>query len=177
MKKHATSEVIDQIYAKCVEVGDCWQWTGSFSQNGTPVQGSRERTSSVRKVLYDSINEHKSGRRVVWTECANQWCVCPDHLRCGTRKMFNAVLARRGKFAVDDTKRATRLVHRRSRPDVKLSMESARQIRSLSPEMSAAAIARKFGVADTTVLDVLRGKLWKEPASLSASVFNWRPAA
>lgn len=46
----------------------------------------------------------------------------------------------------------------------KVTMELARKIRAFS-NMPANAIAKQFGLGETTVRDILKGKTWKEPAT------------
>lgn len=67
---------VDDIKNRSDEVGDCWEWRGSYSTDGVPVLNKK----SVRRLGAKAIGKHIPPLFVATTKCNNQRCVCPDHI-------------------------------------------------------------------------------------------------
>jgi hypothetical protein len=92
---------------------------------------------------------------VVMHTCDNPRCINPAHLVLGTTASNNADCRDKGRHAYGERCGAS-----------VLTVEAVRTIRETyiprDRERGARALARRFGVAHPQVLNVLRGKTWKE---------------
>lgn len=91
----------------------------------------------------------------VMRSCDNRRCVNPDHLTAGTRSDNMQGCVGKGRhFAPDSSGEANRRA--------KITPEDAMTIRELRGELAQKEIGKMYGLHQTTVSDIQRGKLWRE---------------
>lgn len=140
---------------------DCWEWQAFRNERGygriTNQGRLKDWPRSIRAHRYAyalHFGEHP-GERDVLHSCDNPPCCNPKHLRLGT-PADNAQdkVARGRSFNVPKGSQ-----HRRS----KLTEEQVRDIRRRfvrGKYGDSARAAREFGVAKTTIAQILRGEVW-----------------
>lgn len=126
----------------------CWIWNRYINQNGYGLWRVGHFSTGAHRVVYERIRGPIPAGLHLDHLCRVPACVNPDHLEPVTV----AVNVQRGAHA-------------------RLSPEKVREIRS--SRMSAAALARKFGVGETTVRDVRKGLKWK---NIAETIKNARAA-
>lgn len=146
---------IDRFWAKVTKTDACWEWatTGRNRQGyGQLKINGRQHSAHRLSFLLHYGPIHRG--LVVRHTCDNPACVRPDHLIPGTYADNMRDAVERGRIA-----RGTR--HGRAR----ITYEIAEQIRAASTGgMRQRAIAAQFGVAQTTVSQIVRGVTWAEVA-------------
>lgn len=143
-------DVADRFESYVWPVGQCWLWLGAahISGYGQLRVGHMQRAHRLSWKLYNG--EIPPGM-VVCHHCDVKLCVNPAHLFIGTqadnmRDAQEKGIMRRAALA-------------RSR--AKLSMEKAAQIRALvASGKSRGYVAKKFGVARSSVSRVCLNKAW-----------------
>lgn len=143
----------------------CWNWTG-------PVD--------IKKGGYGIIHDRESGQnrshRVMWILCygdipKNMWvlhtcdnprCVKPSHLYLGTsvENSRDRVIRGRGAYGT------------KNGGGVKLDDVKIIQIKEMfnTGKITKAHLARIFGVSETTIYRIVRGKSWKHVSSNNKTV-------
>jgi hypothetical protein len=122
----------------------CWEWQGAlipetgygqFKLGGKPV--------ATHRYAYETRVGPIPPGLLVCHSCDNRKCVRPDHLFLGTYEDNMRDMAEKG------------------RARAKLSEDDVREIRKLGQVMSPSAIAKRYGVAQSTIRFVLDGRTWK----------------
>ena len=132
----------------------CWNWTahtdkggyGTLSVGASPCKSHRFSWMIHRGAIPEGLG--------VLHKCDNPRCVNPDHLFLGTNT-----------DNTEDRDAKGRQVQGDRHPDAKLTSEDVKEIRSVfvprSRKTGARALARKFGVAKSTLLGVVNRTTWK----------------
>ncbi len=150
---------IERVRAKSDEVGECWEWRGAMSSNGSPTikHHSNSNSTSLRRVMLTLQGKAMGDLRAVAT-CGNPLCVNPDHIAAWTRSR----VLKRAEKDTGYTRRATRnaaisATLRRKSP---LTPQLVTEIR-LSSE-SAPVIAQRLGVCASSIRAIRRYEAWKD---------------
>ena len=143
----------ERFWAKVDKSGDCWIWTGNRHKAKGRDYGminTRDGSKLAHRVSYELHYGPIPPGMEVCHRCDNPPCVNPAHLFLGTHSdnMRDCVNKQR-KNAVRGSK------HKLS----KLTDAQVEQIRQ-SP-LASAELARQFGVSDTLVCNIRKGKAWK----------------
>lgn len=125
----------------------CWLYTGCISFEGygyvnTGTGDHRKQYQAHRYSWQLLRGEIPEGKCLLHT-CDVRNCVNPEHLYIGDR--------------TDNA----RDMQRRSRIAAKLNDDKVREIRAFPPEVECRAIAKLYGVSDSTISAVRRGQKWK----------------
>lgn len=163
------TETLERIRLRCTECGDCWIWNGAMSNGRTPVMSYHGKLTSVRKVMAITHGMRINGKPVS-NSCHDSRCVAHEHLLMQTQsqiqKTYSVILGhQRNPVRV---KKA-----RDNRKDLILSIEKAREIRQ--SDKCPEDLAQEYGVAVSTIEDVINYRSWKEFGS--ASIFSGLIAA
>lgn len=141
-----------RFWDKVDKSGDCWEWTacknnagyGNFKIGGRVVNASRFVLSLEGVEAPDGM--------CVCHHCDNPGCVNPDHLFVGT---------------YSDNMYDMHSKRRHHKEPKALTKDQARVIRKVfqrTPGTGQSRLANYFGVSQTTISRVLRGKIWREAA-------------
>lgn len=178
---HAVASLAD-IHARCVEVGDCWEWSGAIGGNGIPCaciptvypkqQGVRPSRVTVTALSWEAHTGKSAAGKSVWRTCCNHLCVNPAHLRAGTRAQMAAYLVTQGAYK--RTPASIAAITKAKRKAGKLTMLQAREIRAST--LPAIALAPIYGVHHSLVTRIRRGEAWRESVAVS-SIFAMGAAA
>jgi hypothetical protein len=146
---------LDDIFKRTVEVGECREWTGSFTTSGVPLVYHRGQRTTVRKVVY----EIRTGKQlpvgmVASTKCTNPRCV--DHVLPLTK----AQMLERSRANTNQELRAAKIAASKRRTAAKLTPEQVQMIRD-SKETST-ALALRLGVHHSVPAGIRKGLMWKE---------------
>jgi len=178
---HAVASLAD-IHARCIEVGECWEWTGAIGGNGIPCAciptmhpkqpGVRARRVTVTALAWEAHTGKPAAGKAVWRTCCNHRCVNPAHLRAGSRAQMAAYLVTQDAYK--RTPSSIAAITNAKRKAGKLTMTQAREIRaSTLPGIKVAAL---YGVHHSLVTRIRRGEAWRESVAAS-SIFAMGAAA
>lgn len=154
---------IEQRFWSKVAIGgpdDCWEWQRSRNDSGygqfrVSVDQSPQKASRVAWAL----THGDPGSLCVLHRCDNPPCCNPAHLFLGTVADNNADKAAKGRQARAGHEKYTDLVEGVRR----LTNEEIRQAREdHAAGASCRSIARRLGVAHTTVSRLINGTHWKD---------------
>lgn len=145
---------------KAEDVDGCWEWTG-YTQpvtNHPELRGYGQMRVDDRTVLTHVFSWERHIGPVpdglcVLHRCDNRPCVRPDHLFLGTKK--DNIQDALGKDRIPWGDRASWS---------KLTMEQVLEIRERARRggESYCALARAYGVNDTTIRHIVHRKNWKQ---------------
>jgi predicted XRE-type DNA-binding protein len=162
------SALIDQINARCVEVGDCWEWQGAMQACGsTPVVRINQKTIGVRRLLLQHLGVNVRGK-VCTYKCGNPLCVNPEHLEAIGRKKLSRRLVKETNYTAGVLRKAKLADKARARG--KLTAEIAQEIKQA--EGTQREIAARYGVSQATVSAIKRGETWKDYANPFAQLLG-----
>lgn len=161
-RKRKYSHYSDHLKTKVKKLGadECWLWTGAKSKFGYGVIWANGRGRAVHRVVYEMTFGHQIGSLprslVVMHRCDNPSCCNPRHLVLGTQAENNKDRAAKGRTQ-------TRMLPRTEHPMAKLTEEAIAEIRSTARRYgTGAALARKYGVSESTISAVRTGASWLE---------------
>ncbi|MDE1999577.1 MAG: hypothetical protein KGI52_11675 [Burkholderiales bacterium] len=178
MSRSKAVSSLDDIKARCVEVGDCWEWAGAMSNKRSPIAaiptqhplkpGMRAVRVGVAVLAWEAANKKAVGSMLVYRTCFNRVCVNPAHLKCGTHAQMSETLAKAGKCKRKPA--AIAAITRAKRSTVaKLTIEQAREIRASTD--TTINLAGKYGINKSLVSRIKRGDAWRESVAV-ASIFS-----
>lgn len=147
--------MIENFHAKMdtVNHGDCWFWTGTKIKGGYGMFRYKGRMHLAHRVAFDI---YKGGfPPEVMHTCDNPSCVRPAHLKAGNHALNMADMAQKGRHRSWDMSGAANGM-------AKLSVEQVKQIQELRASgMKLAAIGTQFGISETHVCSISKGRRWK----------------
>lgn len=149
---------LERFYSK-IKKQDCWIWVGGKTE-GNWTYGRfylKRKPYLAHRVSYFIHNGSFPKKKFVCHKCDNPSCVNPDHLFLGDAKTN----------AVDCKNKGRNLLGRESlllgtkHPKAKLTDCTVKEIREIGSSISTRKLARKFGVSQTKIRQVLSGECWK----------------
>lgn len=135
---------------------ECWNWKGSFKENGYPQMGVGSKTNGTRtmrmahRLSWLIKNGELPPGKFVLHECDNKKCVNPNHLYLGTN-LDN----------MRDAAKRNRISHGVRHTHAKLDPAKVRAIRKLfNSGINCNRIGKIFDVACATIRQVVTGQCW-----------------
>lgn len=125
----------------------CWVWGGYCQRFG---HGWLGRRGLAHRYAWELTVGPLPKDKCLLHHCDNPPCVNPAHLYVGDRLANGLDAAKRGR-----TTRGER------NWSVKLKPEQVLEIRGLRGKLSMTEIARRYGVAQTTVSNIINRNIWK----------------
>lgn len=172
MKKFGRIETLADIKGRSIEVGDCWEWQGSFAGCGIPKHTINGKQQRAHNTAFKLAGKKQPPGTFLVRSCGNGDCVNPAHVEAMTRKEQMRLVADLGRCSRPDQIAART---RAARENSKYSMEQARSIRQMRQcGLRCTEIAVKLNIPVDIVSKISLGRLWAETTQ-AASVFNWRP--
>jgi hypothetical protein len=151
----------------------CWLWSGA--NNGRygqiSISGRLHKTHTI--MFEEAVRPLRPGE-ITLHRCDTPACCNPDHLFAGTQKDNMIDRAKKGRNPMQTHPENSSLHYLRFQPRgvshhlAKLTPEIAAAIRSeylpgatkYEPEGGFRWLARKYGVSDKTISNVIHGKTW-----------------
>lgn len=153
------SHLVERIYARCCEVGECWEWQGAVhKESRAPVMRLHQKTQQVRRALAAALG-HKVAGRVVSTRCMNVACVNPGHIQVMQRQALQRRTAKlKAAEYMNRSVRARIAMTQRGRS--RLTIEDVAAIKEDTRPQRL--IAQIYGISQTTVSSIKRGESWQD---------------
>ena len=160
MSRPRITHTVDSLKARCIEVGECWEWQGYISNNTPQVVGYPDgvkKMVSVRRVLRELVTGQSQPDGHYGNTCGNLLCVNPDHTIWRGESAHMKLMAKKRTVS---TVTANKLRKFRVEAGLaKLDESKAQEIR-LSSE-SGPVLAEKFGVSKSWINRIKRGEVWR----------------
>ena len=138
---------------------DCWEWIAANSGGGPGnCYGilRREGHNRAHRYMYATHVAPIPDGHEVMHRCDNTLCVNPDHLTTGTHADNMRDMARKGR---SDPCRGSQ------NGCAKLNEKKVREIKdALKRGEQCAALGRKYGVSDVSIVLIKSGKRWRHVA-------------
>lgn len=132
----------------------CWNWIGGKVNNqygSITVNKNGQRTTVLaHRMAYELFISPIPDGLLVCHTCDNPSCVNPAHLFCGTMKDNMRDMASKGRAGITCGEK---------NKNAKLTTEDVKKIRTRKE--TTAALAREYGVSDTTIRAIRERKTWK----------------
>lgn len=136
----------------------CWEWAGHLNSNGYGRFPTDNTVRLAHRVAFEMFFAPIPEGKNVCHKCDNRKCVNPAHLWLGTQSDNLKDAAAKGRMFRPDTT-GERNGNR------KLCWSDVRNIRRLFRNgMIRKHIAQIYGVAPSTVGEIVSNKIWKEAA-------------
>jgi len=165
-------EWLQQIRARCEEVGGCWVWTGTVTRHGAPRWTvTRDLQVRVHRRAWEVVVGPIAPGHVLVNQCGEPRCCRPAHYVCMSKgdHMRSELAAGRGVRGPLLGLAVARSW--RKRADRKMSPERAalmRARRAEQPTPSIDVLAHEFGVSRATAWYVVSGRRWVPPSPFDA---------
>lgn len=147
------SDFVKSFWSKVDRRGpdECWPWLAALFNQTRYGQFWAGVTTTAHRFSWELANRQKAPpKSEVRHSCHNRACVNPAHLSIGTH-VDNA----------RDMVEAGRQARREQHSQAKLSSQSAFEIRMFNAAgMSQSALARAYGVALSTVNQLIKRRTW-----------------
>jgi hypothetical protein len=150
---------------RCIEVGDCWEWQKAMAKGTTPTfstprgQGTRT-TLSVRVLIADYKRLRRRGASKAATTCSNDYCCNPAHVIIKSHSATILKAYKENPIAWQNPVRIKKLQQGARARAGKLNEAIVREMRN--SHESCKTLARRHGVATSTVINIKAGKSWRD---------------
>jgi hypothetical protein len=131
----------------------CWDWPAGTNEHGYGIFGWNNHPVRAHIVSHGMYNPHDpvtAERPYVLHSCDRPICVQPAHLRAGTPAENMADGVSRHRWPLGET-----------HYHAKLTDSDVLAIRSFRGQVIETELADRFGVARTTIADILHGRTWQ----------------
>lgn len=157
------SWTLERLRLRCRMDDECWLWTGAATGKGFGYVNHEGKTAGVCRVAWELSTGRAPVGLDVWTSCGNSLCCNPPHLECGSRLKHMREIKARGRISQGPRHSFAVRAANRSKSNVKLTIEGAREIRVRAARSeSTRIIAAEHGVCESTVQKIVAGSLWRE---------------
>lgn len=146
---------MERFWEKVNRTDHCWNWIGSIDNAGYGRITVAGKTCKAHRVSWEDAFGLIAGSLFVLHRCDNRACVRPDHLFLGTHKDNMADMQSKGRAAPI----AHNYIGERN-PRAKLTELQARRAKYGTDRLCD--LAREFGVPDSTLRNIRRGKNWRQ---------------
>lgn len=153
---------------RCIAVGDCWEWQKAMSKGTTPTfstprgQQNKRTTYSVRILIADYKRLRRKRAAKAAASCNNDYCCNPAHVIMQSQSATILKAVKDNPMAWRNPVRIKKLQQRARARVGKLTEAIVRDMRE--SQESCKTLAKRHGVATSTVIRVKAGKSWKELA-------------
>ncbi len=136
--------------------GECWEWQRHRNNHGYGKLTINGHGYYAHRLAYELSKGPIPKSLDVMHECDNPACINPDHLVVGTRSKNMADCHARGRSRMPNPR-----MRGESNGASKLRASDVPIIRQMLREgRTQATIARQFGVSQTAISAIKRGKVW-----------------
>lgn len=149
---------MDRFWEKVKRTDTCWLWTaGKLRSGGYGQFELNGNTMRAHRLAWEMTNGPIPKGLLICHRCDNPACVNPAHLFLGTARDNNADCLSKGRRVYAPGEK---------HPDAKLTEKDVREIRALaaSKQVSLRAMARRYGMAHSSVRNVVIGRTWRHVA-------------
>lgn len=136
--------------------GQCWEWQRSKNNHGYGTLKVAGKTAYAHILAFKLAGNELPDGFDVMHACDNPGCINPAHLEAGTRSKNMADCHARGRSRIP-----VPVFLGEANPAAKLTQEDVTQIRQrIARGERQRTIAADFGVSQTLVSAIKRGKVW-----------------
>lgn len=145
-------------FSACAAGHTCWEWIGLINDQGYGVismPNNPIKKVKAHRLLYERYIGPIPKGMFACHHCDNPGCVRPEHLFLGSQK-----------DNLKDCKLKGRNPKKETHGSAKLTYQDVSHIRKIyiprNREFSQYALARKYGVSQMTICDILHNKIWSD---------------
>jgi hypothetical protein len=150
---------LEKIFARAVDVGECWEWTGAKNEKGYGrIQTHTKALAYTHRVVAAAMGMEIADKQVCHS-CDNPSCVRPDHLFVGTNRDNVLDMISKGRWKAPpksdwaDTVRSGNHHWQRFAPDV---------IREIKARLASGErqylLLKEYGMSSQHMSQIARGK-------------------
>ena len=155
MKPASNASFIEYIYSWADRSGgptSCWPWRGMRDKNGYGRVHIMRTVFRVHRLSYELFYGTPPEGRLVCHSCDNPSCINPSHLFLGSAADNQRDMVEKGRGRTGERNGKAKLV-----------AEEVQQIRALyaTGEWTQHQLARRFGISQLTVSNIVTRKTWK----------------
>lgn len=153
-----TLHTMESIYARCADVGDCWEWQESMMGNRHPNVRHDGKIVLVRRLVVTLTGRTLRPSEKAIPTCENTRCVNPDHIAVQTHR---TVMKRQGELGkLSDPVRVAKIAATKRAKYGKITMDDARAIRASSDTHESAG--NRYGIHRSKIAAIRQHKCWRE---------------
>lgn len=145
---------IDRFWSKVDkdDPDECWEWTGPTDNYGYGMFSLRKKKIRAHRVAYFIFTGKSITNKLVCHSCDNPLCVNPFHLWTGSHQDNSSDMKEKNRHTPGEKDAAS-----------KLTEEQVLEIRSKYSfhKYTGVMLGREYGVAPTTILNIVHRKTWK----------------
>jgi len=144
-----------RFWAKVKKTNNCWEWQGCKNNKGYGMFRVNNEHKYAHRFSYEIHKGEIPQGKFVCHHCDNPSCINPDHLFCGTNSDNIQDSVKKGRF---------HLIGRKGSQNVssKLNEKQVKEIKKhfINKKETYRKIAKRYGVEQTTIGLIIRGKTW-----------------
>jgi hypothetical protein len=150
---------LDDIKARCEEVGNCWIWQGAVSATGYPItkaSGVRSGCLLVRRLAVELDGRPAKPRQPVLASCGDKLCCNPACLKPSNASAVGKAAAKAGAWKT--LARRAKIAKAQREKVGKLTQEIVTEVKT--SHESTRVIAKRLGINRRRVVDIRNGRAW-----------------
>ena len=131
---------------------ECWNWKAGLSAKGYGLICLNGKIKLAHRISYMLTKGEIAEGLVIMHTCDNRMCVNPSHLRIGTIAENNRDMVEKGRQAIGEKNGRSKLTP--------LKVANLRS-KHKKGNYSYRELGKMFGISPGTVVDIVKGDLWK----------------
>ena len=147
----------EKLLSKAVRQGECLVWAKHINRSGYGSVWSGGKNRDAHRVSYELHHGPIPQGMCVMHSCDNRACIEPSHLSIGTRTENMQDMANKGRAS-----KVSGESHSLSKLTPSQVAEIRRRYTPYDRKNSSCAMAREFGVNQSTLWSALKARTWKE---------------
>lgn len=161
--KLALAQLLDDVYARCIPDGGCFNWTGAVQSAGkSPAIRAGHRGTSLRRLMLETASRKPIDPKSMATyTCGNRLCVKLEHLALVSRQTLQ--LRNDSEFNALQRLVKSHKIKAKVRLRAKLTMEIAQAIKA--DDRPQREIAKIYNISQATVNSIKCGRTWKDESN------------
>lgn len=151
-------QTLESIHAKCTEVGDCWEWSGSKRWHPSVRHGGK--VVLVRRLVVELTGRTIQATQKAVATCDNKSCCNPAHVAIQSHRQVMRSQGALGKLS--DPARIAKIAATKRAKYAKITMDDARAIRASDETCRQAG--ERYGISLGKVASIRQYRCWRELA-------------
>lgn len=136
---------LEDLHARCEEVGECWEWQRCIAAGRVPQVGFNGRPRPARRVAWEMVHGPVPKGKHITHSCGNYKCINPAH----AKPVLPATVLARNRANANNTVRSAR-ISATKRAQMGVSAAAVAAVRA-DADAHVPTMAKRLGISKSMI--------------------------